>query len=145
VPFANVNNFLYDLFGEFEFKHSGTVLLETLIKLPSSRQGSICYLHLAESQMDLAVFANKKLRFYNSFSISSPEDVMYFLLFTLEQLNLDPESLRLRLLGEITETDRVYEFCTEYFENVSLFVPTDTTLPLPEPEEGIDFTLINAL
>ena len=145
VPFANVNNFLYDLFGEFEFKHSGTVLLETLIKLPSSRQGTICYVHLAESQMDLVVFANKKLFFYNSFAISSAEDVLYFLLFSLEQLNLDPESLRLRLLGEVTEEDRVYEFCSEYFENVSLFLPADTTLPLSGQEEGIDFTLINAL
>ena len=102
VPFANVNNYLYDLFGEFEFKHSGTVLLETLIKLPSSRQGSIAYLHLAESQMDLAVFSSKKLLFYNSFTTSSPEDVLYFLLFSLEQLDLDPESLKLRLLGEVT-------------------------------------------
>ena len=145
VPFTNVNNFIFDLFGEFEFKHSGTVLLETLNKLPSSRQGSICYLHLAESQMDLAVFASKKLAFYNSFAISSAEDVLYYLLFSLEQLNLDPQSLKLRLLGEITEEDRIYEFCTEYFENVSLFVPPDTTLPLSGQEEGIDFTLINAL
>ena len=145
VPFANVNNYLYDKFGEFEFKHSGTVLLETLIQLPSSRQGSICYLHLAETQMDLAVFGNKKLRFYNSFTVSSPEDVLYFLLFSLEQLNLDPESLRLRLLGEVTEDDRVYEFCTEYFENASLFVPSDARSSLPGQEEGIDFTLINAL
>jgi hypothetical protein len=145
VPFTNVNNFLFDLFGEFEYKHSGTVLLETLIKLPSSRQGSICYLHLAESQMDLAVFVSKKLVFYNSFYISGPEDVLYFLLFSLEQLNLDMDSLKLRLLGEVTEEDRVYEFCTEYFENVSLFVPSDSSLPLPGQEEGIDFTLINAL
>jgi len=145
VPFANVNNYLYDLFGEFEFKHSGTVMLETLIKLPSSRQGSICYLHLAESQMDLAVFASKKLLFYNSFTVSSPEDVLYFLLFSLEQLSLDPESLKLRLLGEVAEDDQVYEFCTEYFENVSLFVPTDPSQKLPGQEEGIDFTLINAL
>ncbi len=145
VPFANVNNFLYDLFGEFEFKHSGTVLLETLIKLPSSRQGTISYLHLAESQMDLVVFSNKKLLFYNSFAISSVEDVLYFLLFSLEQLDLDPESLKLRLLGEVSEEDRVYEFCAEYFENVALFLPTDTTLPLSGQEEGIDFTLINAL
>ena len=145
VPFANVNNFLYDLFGEFEFKHSGTVLLETLIKLPSSRQGTISYLHLAESQMELVVFSNKKLLFYNSFAISSVEDVLYFLLFSLEQLDLDPESLKLRLLGEVSEEDRVYEFCAEYFENVALFLPTDTTLPLSGQEEGIDFTLINAL
>ena len=145
VPFTNVNNYLYDLFGEFEFKHSSTVLLETLIKLPSSRQGTLCFLHLAESRMDLAVFASKKLLFYNSFPVSSPEDVMYFLLFSLEQLNLDPESLKLRLLGEVSEEDRIYEFCTEYFENVSLFVPPDTSLALPASEAGFDFTLISAL
>jgi hypothetical protein len=95
--------------------------------------------------MDLAVFSNKKLVFFNSFAISSPEDALYFLLFSLEQLNLDPESLKLRLLGEITEDDRLYEFCTEYFENVSLFVPADSSLELPGQEDGIDFTLINAL
>ena len=145
VPFTNVNNFLFEHFGEFEYKHSGTVLLETLIKLPSSRQGAIGYLHLAESQMDLAVFASKKLVFFNSFAISGPEDVLYFLLFTLEQLDLEMDSLKLRLLGEVTEEDRVYELCTEYVENVSLFVPADNSLPLSGEEESIDFTLINAL
>ena len=32
VPFANLNNYLFDTFGAFEFKHRGTELLETLIK-----------------------------------------------------------------------------------------------------------------
>ena len=145
VPFANVNNYLYDLFGEFEFKHSGTVLLETLVKLPSSRQGSLCYLHLAESQMDLALFSNKKLVFYNSFQIHSPEDALYFLLFTLEQLEMDSDTLKLRLLGEVQEGDPVYELCSEYLENVSLFVPPDSELTREGIQEGIDFTLINAL
>ncbi len=145
VPFANVNNYLYDLFGEFEFKHSGTVLLETLVKLPSSRQGTLCYVHLAESQMDLALFSNRKLIFYNSFQIQGPEDVLYFLLFSLEQLEVDADSLKLRLLGEIEEGDPVYEFCTEYLENVALFVPPDSGLAREGMQEGIDFTLINAL
>lgn len=145
VPFANVNNYLFDTFGAFEFKHSGTVLLETLIKLPSSRQGTQAYLHIAESQMDLAVFSNKKLRFYNSFIFSSPEDIMYFLLFTLEQLELDPDTLKLRLLGEVTAGDRIYQLCAEYLENVSLFVPPDSSLAHTAQADGIDFTLINAL
>ncbi|MEJ2163779.1 MAG: DUF3822 family protein [Robiginitalea sp.] len=145
VPFANVNNYLYDLFGAFEFRHSGTVMLETLVKLPSSRQGTVCYAHLAESQMDLALFSNKKLVFYNSFLIQSPEDVLYFLLFTLEQIEMDTDSLKLRLLGEVSQGDPVYELCSEYLENVSLFVPPDTDLSFTGMEEGIDFTLINAL
>ena len=145
VPFTGVNNYLFDLFGAFEFKHSGTVLLETLLKLPSSRQGTLAYMHLAEQQMDLAVFSNKKLLFYNSFIFSSPEDVLYFLLFSLEQLEIDAGALKLRLLGEITEGDPVYELCTRYLENVSLFIPPETGLPSAVEAEGIDFTLINAL
>ena len=26
IPFANINNYIFDLFGEFEYKHNGTVL-----------------------------------------------------------------------------------------------------------------------
>lgn len=145
VPFTNVNNYLYDLYGEFEFKHSGTVLLESLLKLPKSRQGHIGYLHLAESQMDLAIFSGKKLLFYNSFPISGPEDVLYYLLFTLEQLHMETGTLRLRLLGDVTEEDPVYALCAEYFEHLSRFVPEDAALPVSAPEQDIDFTLISAL
>lgn len=145
VPFTNVNNYLFDQFGEFEFKHIGTVLLEALVKLPSSRQGTLAYVHLAEAQMDLAVFSNKKLLFYNSFVFTSAEDIMYFLLFSLEQLELDMEQVKLRLLGEVTEGDRIYELCTEYLENVSLFIPPDTPFAFSEEGDGIDFTLISAL
>jgi hypothetical protein len=145
VPFTNVNNYLFEKFGEFEFKHSGTVLLETLLKLPSSRQGTVAFMHLAESQMDLAVFSNKKLLFYNSFVFSSPEDIMYFLLFSLEQLELNLDTLKLRLVGEVSAADRIYELCTEYLENVSLFVPPDTSLVRSSAGDSIDFTLISAL
>lgn len=145
VPFANVNNYIYDLFGEFEFKHSGTVLLESLLKLPSSRQGTLCFVHLSESQMDMAVFSSGKLLFYNSFAISAPEDVIYYLLFSLEQLGLDTASLKLRLLGDVEEGDSVYNYCTEYLDQVSMLIPSDIVGSISDAKENIDFTLINAL
>lgn len=145
VPFANVNNYIYDLFGEFEFRHSATVLLESLLKLPSSRQGTLCFLHLSGTQMDLALFANRKLLFYNSFPFSGPQEVIYYLLFSLEQLGLDPAVTRVRLFGEVGEGDPVYEQCAEFFEQVSLLLPSDTALLPSSPPPGIDFTLINAL
>lgn len=145
VPFTNVNNYLYDLFGEFEFKHTATVLLETLLKLPSSAQGTICYAHLADSQLDLAVFSQKKLRFFNSFSIDSETDFLYYLLFALEQLELEPASLKLRLLGEVEEGDPLFELANSYVEDVSILVPAGGAFPLGTEQAGIDFTLINSL
>ena len=32
IPFVNINNFLFDIYGSFIFKHSSTVLIERLIK-----------------------------------------------------------------------------------------------------------------
>jgi hypothetical protein len=145
VPFTNVNNYIYDLFGEFEFKHSATVLLETLLKLPSSGQGTICYVHLAEEQMDMALLDNRKLLFFNSFPCTSPTDFMYYLLFSLEQLGLDTDHVKLRLLGDTEEGDPVFEMASDYLENVSVFVPDSHPIAEGEPYESLDFTLINAL
>ncbi len=33
LPFVNINNYIYDLFGEFEFKHNGTVMVQALLKI----------------------------------------------------------------------------------------------------------------
>lgn len=145
VPFTNVNNYLYDLFGEFEFKHTATVLLETLLKLPSSGQGTIAYAHLADAQLDLAVFSQKKLRFFNSFSIDSETDFLYYLLFALEQLELEPATLKLRLLGEVEEGDPLFELAANYVADVSILAPAGGAFPLGTEEAGIDFTLINSL
>lgn len=145
VPFTNVNNYLYDLFGEFEFKHTATVLLETFLKLPSTAQGTVCYAHLADSQLDLAVFAQKKLRFFNSFSIDTDTDFIYYLLFALEQLDLAPATLKLRLLGEVEEGDPYFNRAASYFENVSIFSTSGAAFPLGAAPAGIDFTLINSL
>jgi hypothetical protein len=145
VPFANVNNYIYDLFGEFEFRHSGSVLLESLLKLPSSRQGTLCFAHLSGTQMDLAIFANRKLLFFNAFPFTEPAEVLYYLLFSLEQLGLDPAAVKVRLFGEVGEGDPVYEQCEEYLEQVSLLLPSDSAFLSASPPPGIDFTLISAL
>ena len=145
MPFANVNNYLYDLFGEFEFKHTATVLLETLVKLPANGTGEICYVHLAEGQMDMTVFSGKKMQYFNSFSAGTGEDIMYYLLFAIEQLGLDPATIKLRFLGEIEAGDATYDLAARYIENISIFVPSGEPYATVGSEEDIDFTLINSL
>lgn len=146
VPFVNINNFIYDLFGEFEFKHSGTVLVEALLNTHTNGKEAICYVHVSEQLMDIAVLAQKKLLFYNSFQFTTKEDFIYYLLFTLEQLKLDTEFVKLRLFGAIEESDEIYAICYEYVQHLSIFIPPNTTYPREDIEnEGIDFTVLNAL
>jgi hypothetical protein len=96
--------------------------------------------------MDITVLGQKKLLFYNSFQFTTKEDFIYYLLFTLEQLRLDTESVKLRLFGDIEESDEIYTICYEYIQHLSIFIPPNTTYPIGDMEnETIDFTVLNAL
>lgn len=71
---------------------------------------------------------------------------MYYLLFTLEQLKLSAESVKLKLFGTIEEGDPLYDLCYKYIQNISIYVPSQLPYHLGEQElETIDFTTLNAL
>lgn len=151
VPFVNINNYIYDLFGAFTFKHHGSVLIESLLlnhdqltTETGSGKNAVCYVYIYERQMDVTIMAQKKLLLYNNFSFVTKEDFLYYLLFTLEQLQLDTESVIVKLFGDIGEDDDIYELCYQYV-NVSIFVPASTEHPLDDSNTAsIDFTTLNA-
>jgi len=77
IPFVNVNNYIYELFGEFVFKHSGTVMVESLLTGQNIAKEPTCYVHVADRQMELTVISQRKLLLYNSFDFGTKEDFIY--------------------------------------------------------------------
>jgi hypothetical protein len=136
---------LFELFGEFEFRHASSVLLETLNKIHGNNSDTIGYVHFTLNQIDFAIFSQKKLKYFNSFEISSEVDFLYYLLFALEQLGENPNNFKLRLVGDITEGDPIFETASEYFENLSILIPPTSLPNLKYKESELDFTLINSL
>ncbi|NNF18192.1 MAG: DUF3822 family protein [Flavobacteriaceae bacterium] len=145
VPFMNINNYIYELFGEFDFLHHGTVLIQALMNIHTGT-APVCYVHVTEQQLDIVVLTQKKLVFFNSFRYQTKEDFIYYILFTLEQLKLDTNTIKTRLFGAIETGDELYDICYEYIQNLSIFIPeSDLYTEAEEQKESIDFTLINAL
>ena len=146
VPFTNINNYLFDLFGEFEYKHSGTVLISMLLNQVKVATEPVCYIQVSEKEMEVVIISDKKLLLYNQFDYKSKEDFLYFLLFTLEQLKLDTEKVQLKLFGNIEEDDPLFELCSTYVSNISVFAPNSTIFPFDEMEQqSIDFTVLSSL
>lgn len=146
VPFVNINNYIYDLFGEFEFKHNGTVLIQTLLNSQSNGTDPVCYVNVLESQMDITIIAHKKLLLYNSFNFVTPEDFIYYLLFTLEQLKLDTETIKLKLFGAVEEGDTLYTMCYHYIKHIAIFIPSHSSYPTGDTgQDTIDFAVLNSL
>ncbi|MFH6604515.1 DUF3822 family protein [Maribacter algicola] len=146
IPFSNVNNYIFDLYGEFEFQHNATITINSLLNEQKGTKDIICYVNVGYRQMDVAIISNRRLLLYNSFDFYTKEDFIYYLLFALEQLKLDPHLVPLKLFGTVEEGDEIYELCFRYIKNVSVFVPSKRNYPVFDPKEAsIDFTILSTL
>ena len=65
-------------------------------------------------------FKDNKLIFYNAFDYESPEDILYYLLFCLSQLNLDVEKTHVLCYGDINLDYKLYNLLYTYIRNIEL-------------------------
>lgn len=121
VPFTNINNYLFECFGEFEFKHGSTVILQNLMHQNSNK--TICYTHVGSKSIEVAILDQRKLLFYNQFNYKTKEDFLYYILFTYEQLRLSVNDIELKLFGNIDSDSDLFEICNKYIKHVSVFIP----------------------
>jgi len=123
IPYANITNYFFDKYGEFEYRHSLSVLIESLSNITTENNKPKVYLHSHLNSYELVVIENKKLIFANSFEFDTKEDFLYYLLFTAEQLNLDPLKFELVLLGDISKESDEYKMTWNYIKNISFMGP----------------------
>ena len=116
VPYVNINNFLFQNFGEFEYKHYSSVLLEKLFSIATN--DICCYIHVSKSTFDIVIIKNSNLQFFNIFEYKTKEDFMYYVLFTLEQLDLSTEETLVSILGDMEEDSDLFRLMYTYIRNI---------------------------
>ncbi|WP_432221171.1 DUF3822 family protein [Flavobacterium sp. TMP13] len=121
IPYVNINNFFIDQFGAFEYKHANSILIEKLLDASKNNDQKKMIVHFNERHFEIIVVQNQQLLLFNSFDYQTPEDFIYYLLFTAEQLQMNPETLNLELLGKIAKDDAYFTIAYKYIRNVSLF------------------------
>ena len=109
-------------FPAIKIMHAAMPLLESVLTNDKNESSEKAYLHIRSKSMELAFTKNGSLFYYNTFSHTTSEDVIYYLLFALEQLKLNPETIVLQLMGEVEKNDGVYSIIHKYVRNVS-FMP----------------------
>ncbi|MDV7188428.1 DUF3822 family protein [Lutibacter sp. TH_r2] len=119
IPFVNINNFLIDIYGTFVFKHSSTRLIETILVNYKNNDKDYMFINVLNNTFELVILKNTKFQLYNQFSFKTKEDFIYYLLFTAEQLELNPEEFELKLSGEIEKESELYTVCYQYIRNIS--------------------------
>jgi hypothetical protein len=121
IPYVNINNMLIDRFGSFNYKHAFTILVEKVLDFSKNIEESQLFVHCQSDNFQIIAIKNQQLLLFNTFDYKTPEDFIYYLLFTAEQLHLNPETLQLKLFGTVYIDSDLYKIAYKYIRNVSLF------------------------
>ncbi|MFT3739630.1 MAG: DUF3822 family protein [Breznakibacter sp.] len=106
-------------FGDVHFLHATTPLLESnmIDGLPVNGQSTI-RLHFEKNRFYILVLERRNLKLFNQFDISSPNDMIYFLLFAIDQLQLSTNDILLLLSGTIERDGEYQQMLKNYFKKV---------------------------
>ncbi len=128
IPYTSVNNFFFDQYGSFDFLHALTVILDKHVLSYTGLTPKIL-INIYSSSFDILVLKEGKLLLANSFDYITKEDFIYYLLFTVEQLNLDPENVLMEMAGHITKESDLYKLAYTYIREVSILEGDTKNIP----------------
>ena len=116
--YFNINQ-LSQFTKEVKQSHYTTILLTEIFKIEKNNTSSNVYLNINKSKIDLILISENKLKFINTFDFTCEEDILYYVLFCYEQLNLNPENIPVIISGRFNES--IYNIIYKYIRNVSTY------------------------
>jgi len=119
VPYVNINNYIFETFGEFVYKHSSSILIDSILQDSKTSENPIVYINVNTDTIELIVVENNKLQLFNVFNYYSKEDFIYYVLFVFEQLKLNAETTHIQLSGNIIIGDDLYVILYTYVRHVT--------------------------
>ena len=146
VPYININNYFFEKYGSFKYYHASTILINAIVKAEKSSKEPKVYITVHSQTFDCLIVSGGELLLCNTFSYKTPEDFIYYLLFCMEQLKLNPDSTEVILAGAIEKNDDLYEITYQYVRNVSFPSENFSNLKLSEnTNQHNQFVLKNSL
>jgi hypothetical protein len=80
----------------------------------------VMYIYAEVGSFYFVVFRGKKLYYFNRFSYETIEDFLYYILFSIEQLDIDTEQVPLYITGEVEPTALFYNKVRRYVRYIYL-------------------------
>ncbi len=122
---ANIYSLPKSIIAPFErlstinIKHVSSPFIEAaLIDSKANNTLSSVTVNVLKSSLQVAIIKNQKLALYNSFSYQTSEDFLYFLLFVLDQQNINNEEAIITVYGAIDKNGELYSALHQYIQTI---------------------------
>ena len=112
-----------DLIGKYfsgasVFHHSTAFIQSLFLKYMNQDTGNLLFVNTGASRLDLLRITGNKLNYYNSFTYHTAEDFMYYLIFVVEQLKLNPENIELIMTCELDKHSSLSDLVHKYIRSI---------------------------
>jgi hypothetical protein len=114
--------YLERTFNNASIRHGGAVSA-SLFFSHHSLSGADIFMNLNGGLCEVAAKKDKQLSFYNIFSCETDEDILYYLMFSMEQLQLDPLNARLAVAADRLVTDSLLSDLKKYIKHIVFCAP----------------------
>lgn len=104
--------------------HAGS-LIENLLFQNKDKDVRV-YLHVQNKTFDIAVLRNKDLILYNHYQYTQPEELVYFVVFTMNQLKLNTQKTPVVFLGELSKQSEEIALLAKYIQNITYGARNET-------------------
>lgn len=110
-------------FSEVALYHGSCSILSYLFKERFNLIGQEIVVSYFENHAYLAAFTDQELAMFNLFEIHQREDLLKYILITIEQLGYERNLVRVSLLGATEASEITEDWGKEYFQNFRLLQP----------------------
>ena len=118
-------NQLYGYFPNMHIHHAAGSLILGHRKIAENRTGRQICLNVRQGLLQISLFDNKELLFYNSFIYESSQDFIYYVMLVFDQFKLKPEGNTVHISGQIVPDSEVYHLLFRYVRHLEM-------MPVPD-------------
>lgn len=134
------------LFPQHHLKHHITVLSRLMLNTEELSKENM-FISIRDNSIEVIVKQNQQLILANQYSIKTNEDVLYYVLFILEQYQLNPLTVALTIAGNMDANSELIVSLKKYIKHIRLATGHKTLnwQYLTGMPQHFNYTLLNRL
>lgn len=118
-------NQIYGYFPNARIHHAATSLILGYRKIAENRTGRQICLNVRQGLLQISLFDNKELLFFNSFIYQSSQDFIYYVMLVFDQFQLKPEGNTVHISGQIIQDSEIYHLLFRYIRHLEMMPAPD--------------------
>lgn len=104
---------------EIDFMHQGSAIMEGIFHFDQFAKDKTVYCVQDKSVLHVFVSANRKLLYYNQFSVKSSKEFVKYVLMVFKEFAMNQKTQRIILWGTLSSKSEHYQMLKKYVANVN--------------------------